>query len=442
MYKIAYDGTYMLKGYSGIPTDAKSTLKSLHRSNPELLDVYFFDYYKANRKSQDKVTKNKNLKLSKVQIAKRILLRVIFILPFSSQIFNAAIRTVLRVKRVLGIFRREIGVCKLVDCPEVLDNFIPDKRINYYSTFKTSLERFLPVKILGKSLRLDTSSYDYFVQQQIDPISINRETQHIVRLHDILPVTHPHLFTRKGISAFKTGLNLLLKDNEIVWVMDTFASASEFIELFGENRKVEVIPCVVGDKFAVPKVLNKEKIFLMVNTIEPRKNVGRVIDAFLALTESQKIDGDWKLIIAGHPGWKSMNLVKDLKAGKFGGRVIFHESPNDTEISSLYERAKFVISASEAEGFGLPPLEGMKFGCIPIVSDIPQHRETIGEFGLYFSADVASLIACMLKSVEFDPEICDKWVFSNRQSVEQKYSLDEISKLWIDLLRKLETRKA
>lgn len=435
MLKIAYDGTYMLKGSSGIPSDARSTLKALDALKPEKLAVFLFDYEIPSKK---KIQKNVIYsKLSKPEIIKRIIIRIIFLLPFSKKLFNLTLRILYRIKRFKTVFQQSIKSCKSIEIPDnLLSLLVNTKNINFFSTNRSTLERFLPVKLLGKSLKLDTSSYDFFIQQQIDPIQISNSTIHIVRLHDILPITHPHLFTRKGIEAFRTGLNQLLKNNEIIWVMDTIASARQFKELYGHSRKVEVIPCIVGDKYEISNITKKESIFLMVNTIEPRKNIFEVVDAFNHLLSIKELDDNFRLVIAGRPGWKSENLVENLRENRFGEKIIYIEAPTDEEVAALYKKAKFIISASEAEGFGLPPLEGILFGCIPIVSDIPQHRENIGENAIYFQNEKLSIANAMMQGVNLQKLEAATWISLNKDQIQKKFSLNSITQSWNELLFK------
>lgn len=438
MKRVAYDGTYILKGSSGIPTDAKNTLKCLTLLDLDQLDVYFFDYQDTIKPTQIEISEDDVIKLTVLQILIRILKRLFFILPYSKNLYNFLIRTIYRIKRVYQSFKAEINTRIVIKMPDALEEVISSKKnLDFYSVGMTTLERFIPVKFFKRSLRLDTTNYEYFIQQQIDPIQVGKNTKHIVRLHDILPVTHPQFFTTKGRTAFKTGLNQLLKNNQIIWAMDTQASADEFKIRYGYSRNVIVIPCVVGDKFKEDRSLDyaKENIILMVNTIEPRKNIKLVIDAFLKISTNKQIDESWKLVIAGTPGWKSTEIVENLRIGYFGKQVIFLESPSDVIIHEMYKKAKFVISASEAEGFGLPPLEGMKNECIPIVSNIKQHRETIGKNAIFFNLSEKTVEEVMILALNNYESYRKEFISENKRRVETLFSIETISNIWSELIK-------
>jgi alpha-1,2-rhamnosyltransferase len=272
---------------------------------------------------------------------------------------------------------------------------------------------------------------------------VNKKTIHIVRLHDILPITNPEYFSKIARKAFSTSLKKMLKNREIIWVMDTKANADQFRKLFGTDRKVEVIPCVVigpsGNE--VCKIKLQDKRYLSVNTIEPRKNVGLIIRAFLVSKEQGFIEPSSKLIIAGTYGWLEEILIEDLRNGKFGEEIVFIESPDEFELMELYSESHFLISASSAEGFGLPPLEGMSFGCIPIVSDIDQHRETIGNRGIYFELNEQSLVAALKEAEEKTAHSTFDIQGELSQYVWSKFSLTIVANQWERLLLDINSRR-
>jgi glycosyltransferase involved in cell wall biosynthesis len=173
----------------------------------------------------------------------------------------------------------------------------------------------------------------------------------------------------------------------------------------------------------------------MVNTIEPRKRVDLAIAGFRQAKESGEISSDWELVIVGGEGWQSDKLTTNLRKQSFGKDIIFVENAPEFELSRVFNESKILLSTAVAEGFGLPPLEGMINGCVPVVSDIPQHRETVKENGLYFSGENPIAIAKALGEAVLLVE-------KNGQEIEQKlknyvqanYSEEVIGKMWRGLI--------
>ena len=97
-----------------------------------------------------------------------------------------------------------------------------------------------------------------------------------------------------------------------------------------------------------------------------------------------------------------------------------------------------MLSAAAAEGFGLPPLEGMINGCVPVVSDIPQHRETVRTNGFYFAAENPEGIANALGEAAALVAGNDSQIAKNlRNYVEENYSEEVIGKMWGKLIHSL-----
>lgn len=409
-YKIIYDGTYILKGKSGIPSDAKSTLICLTRVTKNKLVTIFFDY-RIKRTNFEKILRKRypKLILNTKKIVKNKLIRY-FLVRFAAVTYS--------------IFANLIGDQIELTYVRPRKNLeLPNLGVSYYTTNKTTLERFLPL-IFHRSLQLNTEGFDFFIQQQIDPIKISESTCHILRLHDILPITHPDYFTDSARKAFAKGLKFYITNPKIVWVMDTHASANDFREIFGNDKKVKVIPCVVGSKFKinVTKFKKNPNQYLMVNTIEPRKNVELTAQAFSKFVNSNMDFRDKTLIIAGKRGWKVDSLIADLNNSEFGPSVKFIEDASDIEIQNLYAQSQFVISSSSAEGFGLPPLEGMMFGCIPIVSSIAQHFETIGKNGIFFETNDLALSEALLVSTKMSNLKLQHWQSENLNHIHSNFS--------------------
>ena len=67
------------------------------------------------------------------------------------------------------------------------------------------------------------------------------------------------------------------------------------------------------------------------------------------------------------------------------GNIVFKFNSSDKELSALYKNAICLIRPSLMEGFSLPPLEAMASDCLVCISDIPSHREIIGDLGIYFN---------------------------------------------------------
>jgi glycosyltransferase involved in cell wall biosynthesis len=437
MRRILYDLTYADRGKSGIPRDSRTLGKILG----SLRD------YELNCVTSSTEYVPRKLKLEKQEV------KTIATYRFRANFFRRQGLHFFAKMKSLSYFllqafnpMRNVSLIKVTTSnkQEILTRMQLNsiEGINSLFVFGISYPARFISPIWYPLHRINTNQYDFFIQQHIDPIRVEKNTIHIVRLHDILPITNPEYFSKIARKAFSNSLKKMLKNKEIIWVMDTNANADQFRKLFGADRRVEVIPCVVigpsGNE--VFKIKSKEKKYLSVNTIEPRKNIGLVIRSFLVAKNYGFVERSSKLIIAGTYGWLEEILIEELRKGKFGADVVFIESPDESDLMELYSQSHFLISASAAEGFGLPPLEGMSFGCVPIVSDIDQHRETIGDRGIYFDLNEKSLIAALKEAEEKTAQFAFDIQGELSQYVGSKFSLATVANQWEKLLLDIDSR--
>lgn len=120
-----------------------------------------------------------------------------------------------------------------------------------------------------------------------------------------------------------------------------------------------------------------DDFLLFVGTIEPRKNLLRLIRAFEDVLKKSGLRP--QLVIAGPEGWLTNELFDHVKTRDFGDRLRWTGYVSDEDLSSLYSSCRAFIYPSIYEGFGLPPLEAMACGAPVISSRIPSIMEVLGD---------------------------------------------------------------
>jgi len=124
---------------------------------------------------------------------------------------------------------------------------------------------------------------------------------------------------------------------------------------------------------------------LFVGTVEPRKNLETLLDAWSGL-RAQSADPP-SLVVCGRLGWKSGGLAKRIERAESEGWLRHFGYVSDSELASLYRNALLVALPSHYEGFGLPVLEALAAGTPVVASDIPVLREVAGDAALYAPPD-------------------------------------------------------
>lgn len=135
---------------------------------------------------------------------------------------------------------------------------------------------------------------------------------------------------------------------------------------------------------------------LFVGTLQPRKNVQRLAQAFAALARSGNADFD--LVLAGGPGWLSDDLVAGLDALAADCRLRRLGYVPDDDLPALYAGARMFCFPSLYEGFGLPVLEAQSYGAPVMTANRSALPEIAGDAALYVDpTDVDAIAAAMLR---------------------------------------------
>ena len=141
------------------------------------------------------------------------------------------------------------------------------------------------------------------------------------------------------------------------------------------------------------------KYLLFVSTIEPRKNLEVLLDAFDSLRARGAYDGS--LVVAGRIGWKSEKLVTRLR--KPG--VVHLDYVHASSLPSVYKAADMFVFPSIYEGFGFPLLEAMALGVPTIAARSSSLPEIGGDAALYFAPHSARELEQAIERVAGDPEL-------------------------------------
>jgi alpha-1,3-rhamnosyl/mannosyltransferase len=230
----------------------------------------------------------------------------------------------------------------------------------------------------------------------------------VATLMDAIPLSHPTWAS----SEFRSIKNYFWRETA-QWA-DKIITISEFSkDQISEHFKISSdkiisIPLGVDKKWFkklsteyINKVLYKHSVtknfFISVGTIQPRKNMQRVINAYQSLPE--RIKKETLLVIVGSRGWGCDELVTNLKSGSYGPSVIWlHHLPED-ELLALMNSAAALVFPSLFEGFGLPILEAFASGTAVITSHTTSLPEVAGDAALLVDPEDVNAIAQAMSDI-------------------------------------------
>jgi glycosyltransferase involved in cell wall biosynthesis len=129
------------------------------------------------------------------------------------------------------------------------------------------------------------------------------------------------------------------------------------------------------------EIASRQQTVLYVGTIEPRKNVDIVCRAFRAAQLRNSDLKNWRLVLVGKRGWLTESQAKELDLAIAAAGAVELGYQSNEDVQSLLGASSIFCYVSEAEGFGLPPLEAMALGTPVIVSDDAALSEVVGVAG-------------------------------------------------------------
>ncbi len=153
----------------------------------------------------------------------------------------------------------------------------------------------------------------------------------------------------------------------------------------------------VRQKYHLP-----DKFILHVATIEPRKNLSRLLEAFQPLLAEWP---DLKLVLVGKKGWLYESFFQKLQALGLEACVIFPGYVEEADLAAFYQLAELFVFPSLYEGFGLGPLEAMACGAPVISSNSSSLPEVVGNAGLLVDPTDTAGLSQAIRRVLSDPEL-------------------------------------
>lgn len=261
-----------------------------------------------------------------------------------------------------------------------------DTRLVHFSGYiYRAASTFLPVPystFFGTSDDL-THFFNYIV-----PPGVKGKT--VVTVHDMVYKAFPETVRARTKYMLGSGLKQSMNRADMI-VTDSRFSKDEIIKYFPQHSdKIRVVQCGVDlEKFRpcteperIPEVKKSLGIegdyFLYLGTIEPRKNLERLIKAYHICT--QRIGSDLpKLVLAGGKGWLYDSIFAKVTELGLTDRVIFTKYVPSEDMNPLMCGAVAFVFPSIYEGFGMPPLEAMACGVPVLASDAASLPEVTGD---------------------------------------------------------------
>lgn len=253
---------------------------------------------------------------------------------------------------------------------------------------------------------LQLRKYDIYFEPMFIPLDIKaRKT--VTTICDFSILHNPEWHPRDRIEYFSNNFFKKIHKSDVIITISEYVRKEAIEILNGYGGKIISIP--LGYDQTLFNIQNKikterqlpERFIMCIGSVEPRKNLRRLLEAYVSLPDSVK--KNCKLLIAGFKGWENKEIMESLKSAEGYAEYLGYVS--NEMLSALYRSATCFVYPSVYEGFGLPPLEAMACGCPVVVSNVASLPEVCGDAAFYVDPYNVESIAEGMYKVLTDDEL-------------------------------------
>jgi len=244
-------------------------------------------------------------------------------------------------------------------------------------------EQFV-LPVLSRTLRLDVLHSPMHVLPVVCP------TASVVTVLDLTFMRYPEAFPRHQRMYLEYATRRAVAKADAVIAISDCTRADVINQLHGDPDRVFTIPLAADDSFRPATVKEVAEIrrrygvgetsVLYLGTLEPRKNIPALLEAFRQVRTDH--DGDCRLVLGGGKGWYYRDVFRRVEELGLKDDVVFTGYVSQEDLPVLYSSATVFVYPTLYEGFGLPPLEAMACGTPVITSNTSSLPEVVGDAGV------------------------------------------------------------
>lgn len=226
--------------------------------------------------------------------------------------------------------------------------------------------------------------------------------RHIITVHDLTFLHYPQYLTADSRRYYNEQIAAACNHADHILSVSE-ATKRDLINMLNvPERKITVQPHGAGEQY---RPMNKDEsepirqaldlpqegYILHVGTWEPRKNIIGLLKGYQVLLE--KMPDVPPVVLVGRKGWLFEETKAEIEALGINQHILWRDTVSDEQLPAVYNMALVNTGVSHYEGFGMPALEGMACGTVPIVSNRSSLPEVVGDVGLLVNPDEPENIA-------------------------------------------------
>lgn len=297
-----------------------------------------------------------------------------------------------------------------------LDNLITYKNLGihpkpckwFYDVLYKMIWNFIPIPyslFFGRSAKI-TQFFNYYIPPGV-------KGKKVTIVYDMVYMSFPETVNKRTQLMLDLSLKKSCDRADKIITISEFSKQEIIKYLNIEPSKIVVMPCGVDLDIYHPNYTKKDidgvkakyKIdsdyILYLGTLEPRKNIERLIKAYAKISEQN--NDIPKMVLAGRKGWMYDSIFQLVSSLKLEEKIIFTGYVDACDAPILIKGAKLFTFPSLYEGFGMPPLEAMACGTPVVASNVASLPEVVGDAGILVDPyDIEDMSNAILSIVQSD----------------------------------------
>jgi len=270
----------------------------------------------------------------------------------------------------------------------------------------------------------------------------------VTTFYDFAPYRVPELFPRLSTAKLKTLYSFAAKKSDrIITVSES--TKRDARDLLGyPEAHITTIYNGIDSRFFGDELFSKEdvkkghgilgKYILFLGTLEPRKNLSRLLEAFSRFKKDFPNGSDFQLVVAGKKGWLTEEYFQQAEDFGIAEDVVFTGYIGGDELKPLYSNAEFFVMPSLYEGFGQTIVEAMACGAPCLVSKVSSIPEIAGEAAYFIDPRDTEGIAKGMAELAGNKELREKFSAAGKEQA-KKFSWEKCARETLEVYKNVQT---
>ncbi len=298
---------------------------------------------------------------------------------------------------------------------------------------RTTLVPSLTRRGQGEVLQLD-----YFFFPNLNFTALSKKVKKILTVHDLSFEMFPEFFTFKDFWWYKI-INPKKQCHQAEIILTPSENTKQdLINIYKiKNEKIKIIYPGLSSIFKAAPNQNKtlelpDNYILFLGSIEPRKNILAVIDAYEKAFTSLPLP--YNLVIAGAPGWKNKEIFKKIAQSPLKQKINFVGYVKNEDKLELYRRAAVFVYPSFYEGFGFPVLEAMNSNIPVVASNRSSIPEITGSFAWLVDPNKPAQTSAGLIAILNDEKVKNEMITKAKEKA-ATFSWEKAARQFLEVLK-------